>query len=61
MKKNEPYSAVAQFPYQNIGGVYQYPRELAERMERFMSDRLKEKIPEEKIFFWKSISEENYV
>ena len=61
MKKNEPYSAVAQFPYQNTGGVYQYPRELAERMERFMSDRLQEKIPEEKIFFWKSISEENYV
>lgn len=53
MRKNEPYSAIAQFPYQNEKGICQYPVYLSEQMERHMVLRLKEKMPEEKIFLWK--------
>ena len=52
MRKNEPYSAVVQFPYQNDGGVYHYPTELMEEMEQFMVERLAERIGREKIFQW---------
>lgn len=52
MRRQEPYSAVVQFPYQNNGGVYSYSGELTERMERHMADRLRQRMPEEKIFLW---------
>lgn len=52
MRRSEPYSAVVQFPYQNDSGVYHYPTELMEKMERRMVERLSERIPEEKIFKW---------
>lgn len=54
MRKQEPYSAVVQFPYQNDDGVYHYSGELTERMERHMVEGLKRKMPEEKIFLWES-------
>ena len=50
MRKSEPFSAVAQFPYQNDHGVCRYDKELAERMERFVTERLRERLPERKIF-----------
>ena len=37
MRKNEPDSAVVQFPYQNDGGVYHYPTALMEEMEQYLS------------------------
>lgn len=52
MRKCQPGSAVVQFPYQNDNGVYHYSGELTEKMEVFLSNRLKEKIPEEKLFLW---------
>ena len=52
MRKCQPGSAVVQFPYQNDNGVYHYSGELTEKMEGFLSNRLKEKIPEEKLFLW---------
>lgn len=52
MRKNQPFSSVVQFPFQNDGGVYHYPDELMEEMERYMVMGLKENIPEEKIFRW---------
>lgn len=52
MRKNRPCSAVVQFPYQNDNGVYHYSRELTERMESFLVNRLKNQIPEDKIFLW---------
>ena len=58
MRKNQPCSAVVQFPYQNDGGVYHYSQELTKRMEGFLTDRLKEKMPEKKIFLWKEYSQE---
>lgn len=54
MRKNEPYSAVVQFPFQNDGGVYHYGKELTEQMERFLIRQLLEYVPEEKIFRWES-------
>lgn len=53
MRKNEPYSAVVQFPYQNTDGVYHYPDGLLEEMEGFMEMELSKRIPKEKIFRWK--------
>lgn len=54
MRKNQPDSAVVQFPYQNDGGVYHYTKELTGRMERFLVDNLKRRIPENKIFLWEN-------
>lgn len=54
MRKNQPFSAVVQFPFQNNGGVYHYPKEIMEEMEQYMVSRLKEKISEERIFRWKN-------
>lgn len=58
MRKNQPGSAVVQFPYQNDGGVYHYSRELTEQMEGFLADALKRKMPEENIFLWKEHGQE---
>lgn len=54
MRKNRPDSAVVQFPYQNDNGIYHYTPALTAQMEGFLLDALKQKIPEEKIFLWKS-------
>lgn len=52
MRKQNPESAVLQFPYENENGVYQYQRELTNEMLNFAMEALKESIPEEKIFSW---------
>lgn len=54
MRRCEPDSAVVQFPFRNEGGVYQYPPELMEEMERFLTERLAEHVPRERIFRWKA-------
>lgn len=53
MRKNEPYSPIVQFPYQNDNGFYHYPDEIMNSMEKHMVLRLKEKISENKIFLWR--------
>ncbi len=53
MRKNQPHSAVIQFPFQNVKGVYQYPEALSLQMEQFLVTKLKEWLPEEKIFLWR--------
>lgn len=58
MRKNQPYSAVVQFPYQNDNGVYHYAKELTKQMEQHMVNGLKKKVPEEKIFLWKDEEKE---
>ncbi|MBO5071309.1 MAG: radical SAM protein, partial [Roseburia sp.] len=55
MRKNDPSSAVVQFPYQNDGGVYHYPKELTEQMEGYMVERLMKQIPKENIFLRKEL------
>lgn len=52
MQRLQPGSAVAQYPYQNDGGVYHYSKELTKRMENFLVRSLREKMPENKIFLW---------
>jgi spore photoproduct lyase len=45
-------SAVVQFPFENEGGVYRYPRHLMEEMENMVAKRLEKSLPAEKIFRW---------
>ena len=52
MGKALPHSPHTQFPYENTGGYYHYPRELMEEMEGFLYSRLLERLPKEKIFRW---------
>ncbi len=52
MRRNMPDSAVVQYPYQNDHGVYHYSDKLTEEMENWMVCRLKEFVPEERIFRW---------
>lgn len=52
MRRNAPTSQIVQFPYQNVNGVYQYPTEILEEMEQYMTERLLRHIPETKIFRW---------
>ena len=54
MGKALPSSPQTQFPYENTGGYYHYPKELMEEMEGFLYSRLQEKLPKEKIFRWDS-------
>lgn len=54
MGKALPSSPHTQFPYENTGGYYHYPKELMEEMEGFLYSRLQEKFPKEKIFRWDS-------
>ena len=52
MRRNALTSQIVQFPYQNINGVYQYPKEILEEMEQYMTERLMQHLPEDKIFRW---------
>ena len=59
MGKALPNSPHTQFPYENSGGYYHYPKELMEEMEGFLYSRLQEKLPKEKIFRWDSQGEDS--
>ena len=59
MGKALPHSPHTQFPYENTGGYYHYPKELMEEMEGFLYSRLQEKLPKEKIFRWDSQGEDS--
>ena len=52
MRRNALTSQIVQFPYQNINGVYQYPKEILEEMEQYMTERLMQHLLEDKIFRW---------
>ena len=54
MGKALPHSPHTQFPYENTGGYYHYPKELMEEMEGFLYSRLLARLPKEKIFRWDS-------
>lgn len=53
MRKNTPNRAIVWFPYENVGGVYQYPSGLLADMEEFLLEKLLGYVTEEKIFRWK--------
>lgn len=52
MRKAARSSPVVQFPYENRGGVYQYPEKLRQEMENYLQGLLKEYISPKKIFVW---------
>lgn len=54
MRKHNPKSAAACYPYRNEGGVACYEAELEEEITRFFFEKLTKKIGNEKIFWWKS-------
>lgn len=49
-----PNSAVVQFPFENVSGVYQYPPSIQSEMEQFLTDHLSSYMEPEKIYLWKS-------
>ena len=53
MRRLMPRSAVVQYPYENIDGVYQYPPALAEEMETFVENGLKALAPGKGVYRWK--------
>ncbi len=55
MRRLNPDSAVAWFPYENINGVYQYPEKIKESMQDFLLKELLKYVPMEKIFCWEGV------
>ncbi len=53
IRRVQKNSAVLNFPFENVSGVYQYPQKLMEEMEGFLKEQLENDLPAEKIFFWK--------
>lgn len=53
MRRQQPDSAAAWFPYQMENGYYHYPNWLMEQMEQYLLESLAEYIPKDKIFLWK--------
>lgn len=52
MRREEPDSLIVNFPYENVGGYYQYPKYLQEEMECFMVEQVSKYISKDKIFRW---------
>jgi len=52
MRKAAPNAEVVQYPYEKREGVYQYEAALQNEMESALLSRIREKIPEDKIFYW---------
>lgn len=50
IRRVEKESPVVQFPYVNVGGVYQYPPELLTQMEGCVMRELVKRMPSERIF-----------
>lgn len=55
IRRVEKESPVVQFPYVNVGGVYQYPLELLARMEGCVMRELVKRMPSERIFSERNI------
>lgn len=50
LRKCKPQAAVVQFPFENVGGFYQYPPQLLEEMETWLVKELEKRLPAEKIY-----------
>ena len=53
MRRQQPDSAAAWFPYQMENGYAHYPQKLMEQMEQYLIGCLREYLPQENIFLWK--------
>ena len=52
MRKQQPDSPAAWFPYEREHGYYHYPRALLNQMEQFLVSRLRNYLPQDKLFLW---------
>lgn len=50
LRRVQPMAPAAQFPYVNIGGVYQYPPRLLDEMEEYLIGELSKRIDKENIY-----------
>lgn len=50
IRRTLPGAPAVQFPYVNVGGVYQYPSELLDTMEQFLISELEKRMDGHKIF-----------
>ena len=46
----KPAAPAVQFPYVNLGGVYQYPERLRKEMEDYLITELEKRMDKEKIY-----------
>ena len=53
MRKNNPNSAIINYPFNAVNDVYSYPPDLSDRMNSYMLGLIRKYMPEEKIFTWK--------
>lgn len=53
MRARDRKSKIVNFPFENVEGVYQYPKELQNKMEEFLVNKLSNYFNKEKIFLWK--------
>lgn len=52
LRRNEPDSAVVQYPFELDGGYYHYPMKLAGRMENYLRSMILEACPGASVFSW---------
>lgn len=50
LRRALPTAPAVQFPYVNVGGVYQYPPRLLKEMEEYLIEELAKRIDKEKIY-----------
>lgn len=50
LRRVQPYAPAVQYPYVNVGGVYQYPPKLLQEMEIYMIKELEKRIDKENIY-----------
>ena len=50
LRRALPTASAVQFPYVNVGGVYQYPPRLLKEMEEYLIEELAKRIDKEKIY-----------
>ena len=51
LRRVQPYAPAVQYPYVNVGGVYQYPANLLQEMESYMIKELADRIGKENIYY----------
>lgn len=52
MRRQQPESAAAWFPYQIDNGYYHYPDALMEQMQQMLTAQLRQYMPDHRIFLW---------
>ena len=53
MRDCDNKSKIVNFPFKNIDGTYQYPKDLQTEMEQYLYDKLSNYFDKQRIFLWK--------